>query len=132
MTESNEFVPILSLNSIEQPTLLKRCKTLIEKFKSLYNNSPDFIARAPGRVNLIGEHIDYAGFGVLPMAISNDVIIAVNFSNKKGYTNVRLSNIIDDKYKQKSWDFEGKDKIVEIIVEAGVSEWSNYFKCGYK
>lgn len=132
MTESNEFVPILSLNSIDQPILLKRCKTLIEKFKSLYNNPPDFIARAPGRVNLIGEHIDYAGFGVLPMAISNDVIIAVNFSNKKGYTNVRLSNIIDDKYKQKSWDFEGKDKIVEIIVEEGVSEWSNYFKCGYK
>ncbi|CAG8800870.1 14097_t:CDS:2, partial [Racocetra fulgida] len=131
MTESNEFVPTLSLYSIDQSALLKRCRTLIEKFISLYNSPPDFIARAPGRVNLIGEHIDYAGLGVLPMAINNDVIIAVNFSNKKG-TNVRLSNILDEKYEQRCWDFEGKDKIVEIIVEDGVSEWSNYFKCGYK
>ncbi|CAG8617274.1 6058_t:CDS:2, partial [Scutellospora calospora] len=130
MAESNEFVPVLSLNSIDQ-VQLKRYKTLIEKFVTLYNESPDFIARAPGRVNLIGEHIDYAGFGVLPMAISHDVIIAVSFSNKKSHTNVRISNV-DEKYKQKCWNFEGKDKIVEIIVEEGVSEWSNYFKCGYK
>lgn len=47
----------------------ERYLKLKQKFKQVYNVDCDFIARAPGRVNLIGEHIDYMGYGVLPMAI---------------------------------------------------------------
>ena len=37
-------------------------------------------ARAPGRVNLIGEHTDYSGLPVLPVAIDRSTIVvaAVN------------------------------------------------------
>ena len=44
-------------------------------FAALYGAPPTHMARAPGRVNLIGEHIDYAGFAVFPMAIQRQVTI---------------------------------------------------------
>jgi len=45
-------------------------------FKERYASLPTHLARAPGRVNLIGEHIDYAGLPVFPMALQREVRIA--------------------------------------------------------
>jgi len=46
---------------------------LIEKFEQQFHTSPAFLVRAPGRVNLIGEHTDYNDGFVLPMAIERTV-----------------------------------------------------------
>jgi galactokinase len=40
-----------------------------EDFTTLFGVNPDLVASAPGRVNLIGEHIDYSDGFVLPFAI---------------------------------------------------------------
>ncbi|GLB40690.1 putative galactokinase galactose-binding signature [Lyophyllum shimeji] len=53
-----------------------RWNNLAEEFQKRFGRKPAYIARAPGRVNLIGEHIDYALFGVLPAAIERDILIA--------------------------------------------------------
>ena len=46
---------------------------LVVLFKKTWGTEPLFACRAPGRVNVIGEHIDYHGFSVLPMATEADV-----------------------------------------------------------
>ena len=47
-------------------------------FAAHFGKSPTLVARAPGRVNLIGEHTDYNDGFVLPCAISPATMVAVN------------------------------------------------------
>ena len=48
-----------------------------QKFQEIFGEAPTFLVRAPGRVNLIGEHTDYNDGFVLPMAIDRAVWIAL-------------------------------------------------------
>ncbi len=54
---------------------------VIDTFNARFGTPPAFIARAPGRVNLIGEHTDYNDGFVLPMAIDRAVWIALRPNN---------------------------------------------------
>lgn len=45
-------------------------------FAAAYGREPEGIAFSPGRVNLIGEHVDYNGGLVLPMPISTGTAVA--------------------------------------------------------
>jgi galactokinase len=49
---------------------------LSREFRKKYGAAPTLVARAPGRVNLIGEHTDYNGGFVLPAAINREIKIA--------------------------------------------------------
>lgn len=48
-----------------------------QQFRDLFGTAPQWIVRAPGRVNLIGEHTDYNDGFVLPMAIDRATWIAI-------------------------------------------------------
>ena len=48
----------------------------ISQFKTQFRSSPTWVAHAPGRVNLIGEHVDYNNGFVLPAAIDRRLSIA--------------------------------------------------------
>ncbi|PRQ46659.1 putative galactokinase [Rosa chinensis] len=50
-----------------------RLHHLKTKFHKVFGHLPQVCARSPGRVNFIGEHTDYDGFSVLPMAIRQDI-----------------------------------------------------------
>jgi len=54
---------------------------LLEHYRQCFNADPAFIARAPGRVNLLGEHVDYNDGFVLPVAINRAVWVAFSPSN---------------------------------------------------
>src|SRR5512143_3642065 len=49
-----------------------------EEFAKAYGHEPRWIAAAPGRVNVIGEHTDYNDGFVLPMAIDRYTVIAAS------------------------------------------------------
>jgi galactokinase len=51
-------------------------------FRENWDAQPDFVVVAPGRVNLIGEHVDYNDGFVLPMAIQRHVAIAARRVNE--------------------------------------------------
>ncbi|MEE2681041.1 MAG: galactokinase [Planctomycetota bacterium] len=48
-----------------------------EAFTNTRNVHPELISIAPGRVNLIGDHVDYVGGVVLPIAIQRNTAIAI-------------------------------------------------------
>ncbi|HOK98422.1 MAG TPA: galactokinase [Bacteroidales bacterium] len=85
--------------------------TIIEKFKSLYGTQP-IIARAPGRVNLIGEHTDYNDGFVLPAAVDKEIVFAMQ---SNGTTSVRVFSID----MQESKEFA----LSQLVPQQG---WINY------
>ena len=61
-----------------------------EKFLEVFGEEPDLIAAAPGRVNLIGEHIDYSEGFVLPFAIKDRTTAAIR---KRDDSTVRIASV---------------------------------------
>ncbi len=87
---------------------------LKEEFKKVFNREPEHIFFCPGRVNLIGEHIDYNGGKVMPCAISLGTYLAISKSKEK-LLRFRCLNFPDtaDLHLQTSYSKTGK-------------EWFNY------
>ena len=105
----------MSTNNAEEETVEnERAEMLISGFKEHLDGEPELITRAPGRVNLIGEHTDYNDGFVLPIAIDRDIMVASRPRND------RLVRIY-------SLDF---DALVEFsmddIQHDSENEWSNY------
>ena len=100
-----------------------RYKNLTQRFKQLYGVQPDFFCRAPGRVNIIGEHIDYCGYSVLPAAIEQDFVMAYTLNEKE---EIEINNIDKDQYPKEKLSTDPFQKFKEG------HHWINYFICGYK
>ena len=49
---------------------------IVNSFRKRFGADPDYVVRAPGRVNLLGEHVDYNDGFVLPAAIDRTTILA--------------------------------------------------------
>ena len=76
------------------------------------------VVRAPGRVNLIGEHTDYNGFPVLPIAIDRDVLVA---ARARPGTEVELTNV-DAEFTARRF------RLGRSIVPFPAGDWGNYAK----
>jgi galactokinase len=61
----------------EESSLRQIEEKAAQAYRDKFDNEPDLVASAPGRINLIGEHTDYNGGFVLPCAVSRRVAVAV-------------------------------------------------------
>lgn len=90
-------------------------RKVCSKFEEKFGRRPGFLVRAPGRVNLIGEHTDYNEGFVLPVAINRAVWIA-------------LQPRSDDQVRVYSMDFnESVEFSTNLTLEPG-RHWSDYIK----
>ena len=69
-------------------SVIDRNNAILLTFEELYGSKGNAgLCRAPGRVNIIGEHTDYNDGYVLPMAIERDTVVAFQ-PNGTGRVNV--------------------------------------------
>ena len=68
----------------------KERRSLINKFGSKFSRRPDYLIRAPGRVNLLGAHVDYNEGWVLPGAIDKAIWLAAGENKHK---NIRIESL---------------------------------------
>jgi galactokinase len=76
-------------------------------FQSIFGSDPDVIAAAPGRVNLIGEHVDYSDGYVLPFAISRRTTVSIK---KRSDGKIRLASAQKNSAIFNTWISELKPK----------------------
>jgi galactokinase len=75
-----------------EDTLYRKVTTA---FHSRFQDSPSLVVRAPGRVNLIGEHTDYNDGFVLPVAVDRAAWLAVS-PRDDHWTTVRAIDMKND------------------------------------
>ena len=78
---------------------MNRIISIRQKFEAAFGSLPTFIASAPGRVNLIGEHTDYNDGYVFPVAIDKYINIAARQRTDRRVA-LHASDVND------SWEFD--------------------------
>jgi len=88
---------------------------VVNKYLSFYHHMPTLAVFAPGRINLIGEHTDYSGGFVLPVAIKLGILIAMTPRE-------------DDLIKLYSIDLDEQIEINLSVLEKENEGWGEYIK----
>jgi galactokinase len=96
--------------------LQSRIDELIATFEKQFGEKPEFVVRAPGRVNLIGEHTDYNEGFVFPVAIDREMLLAAT------PTQTRDVEVYSDEYKT-------TDKFsLDDLKKSEANPWVDYMR----
>lgn len=89
-----------------------------QAFATQFQHSAAYVFRAPGRVNLIGEHTDYNDGFVLPCAINYDTVVAANKRDDK------LVRVLALDYGMQLDEFS----LTAPIAKHSQWQWANYVR----
>lgn len=107
--------------------IYERLLKLGDFYEQQYFTEPEFYVRVPGRVNIIGEHVDYCGYSVLPMAVEQSIILAVGSTPEKA--TLQLRPLDEGKFQNYDSDINALDI---KLPKTGGPAWYNYYLCGIK
>ncbi len=93
-------------------------RRLRKEFLQRFAVPAELLIRAPGRVNLIGEHTDYNGYPVLPLAIDREIRIA---AIRRPDDHVHLYNC-RRAFAERSF------ALSEAAIPFALGDWGNYVK----
>ncbi len=97
-------------------SLQKLAERSAEMFTRCFGRAPQWLAAAPGRVNLIGEHTDYNDGFVLPMATNQYTLMA---AARRAQPEVTLHSVTTGE--TASFSLRGE-------LQKGEPAWSNYVR----
>ncbi|KFB48370.1 AGAP005012-PA-like protein [Anopheles sinensis] len=103
----------------------ERISRLVKCFSNEFSRAPSFVVRCSGRVNIIGEHVDYCGYPVFPMAIEQTILLAVAPSNDN-LLHIKNANNNFKPYKCNVLTFSID------VPSVGGPNWYQYVLCGVK
>jgi len=89
----------------------------IDAYRRHFGSEPEMLFRAPGRVNLIGEHTDYNDGFVLPAAIDRETVVAVGLADGNSVTAI-AADFGDDR------DSFALDDPIKPVA----ADWANYVR----
>jgi galactokinase len=108
-----DLEPIYGSGAKEQAA---RYESALSMFRGIHGQGPVWLFRAPGRVNLIGEHTDYNHGYVLPVALDKDTLLLVR---QRDDDTVVLHNV-ESQFPPIAF------RISSEIPPAERGDWSNY------
>ncbi len=116
----------------------ERYITLLDRFEVKYGDRPVVITRAPGRVNLMGRHIDHRGGGINVLATDHDQVFV---SARREDDTVQIANV-DAAYPDRAFSigdtlalgntetwltYLASEQVITAL-QASRGDWSNYVK----
>ena len=137
-----EAVPIrTSLSDLypagDLPAEQERWTKLRSIFRSRFGTDLTFVARSPGRVNLLGEHIDYSLYDCMPAGIAADVLIAVATQpSSTELIRFQVESVNADKFEPRTFSLNaegpGNNSQDFVHIDPEQHDWTNYFKAGLR
>ncbi|MBN2653201.1 MAG: galactokinase [Spirochaetales bacterium] len=108
----------MNIDMVISKTNDQRVKNLAIKFSKIFDETEVFVARSPGRTNLIGEHTDYNGCPVFPMAVDRDILAVCSPRDDKKV----VIYDYNDAYGYKEFFIQKE------IPSSATGDWGNYPK----
>lgn len=97
--------------------LQEETRALWQEFREHFGDGPEFVASAPGRVNLIGEHTDYNLLPVLPMSLARRIRL---YGRETARPVVRIRN--------RTSEFSADEIRLDEPISPTPGRWTNYMR----